>query len=118
MQAFFETYHLPWLLKASCQAAVLIVLVLAVQRAFGRRLSPRWRYGLWLLVAARLALPWTLPSSVSLFNVLSLARASVAVASLGASPEAPGAPASAATAMTPADGPAGGAGTEPASSSE
>ncbi len=71
MQAFFETYHLPSLLKASWQAAVLILLVLAVQWAFGRRLSPRWRYGLWLLVVARLALPWTIPSSVSVFNLLS-----------------------------------------------
>ena len=82
MQEFLETDHLPSLLKASWQAAVLILLVLAVQWAFGRRLSPRWRYGLWLLVVARLALPWTIPSSVSVFNVLSFSNASAAVASL------------------------------------
>ena len=74
MQQFFEGYHLPALLKASWQAAVLILLVLAVQWAFGRRLSPRWRYGLWLLVVARLALPWTIPSSVSVFNLLNSPR--------------------------------------------
>jgi beta-lactamase regulating signal transducer with metallopeptidase domain len=90
MQAFFETYHLPWLLKASCQAAVLILLVLAVQWAFGRRLSPRWRYGLWLLVVVRLALPWTMPSSVSVFNLLNLPNASAAVARLKATPRAQG----------------------------
>jgi beta-lactamase regulating signal transducer with metallopeptidase domain len=90
MQAFFETYHLPWLLKASCQAAVLILLVLAVQWAFGRRLSPRWRYGLWLLVVVRLALPWTMPSSVSVFNLLNLPNASAAVAKLSANPKAQG----------------------------
>src|SRR5664279_2787159 len=90
MQAFFETYHLPWLLKASCQAAVLILLVLAVQWAFGRRLSPRWRYGLWLLVVVRLALPWTMPSSVSVFNLLNLPNASAAVAKLSATPKAQG----------------------------
>jgi bla regulator protein BlaR1 len=90
MQAFFETYHLPWLVKASCQAAVLILLVLAVQWAFGRRLSPRWRYGLWLLVVVRLALPWTMPSSVSVFNLLNLPNASAAVARLKATPRAQG----------------------------
>jgi beta-lactamase regulating signal transducer with metallopeptidase domain len=90
MQAFFETYHLPWLLKASCQAAVLILLVLAVQWAFGKRLSPRWRYGLWLLVVVRLALPWTMPSSVSVFNLLNLPNASAAVARLRATAEPQG----------------------------
>ena len=89
MQEFLTNYHLPSLLKASWQAAVLILLVLAVQWAFGRRLSPRWRYGLWLLVVARLALPWTIPSSVSVFNLLSFPKASAAVGQLaGATPDA------------------------------
>ena len=74
MQEFLTDYHLPWLLKASWQAAVLILLVLVVQWAVGRRLNPRWRYGLWLLVVARLALPWTIPSSVSVFNLLSYSQ--------------------------------------------
>ena len=103
MQAFFETYHLPWLLKASCQAAVLILLVLAVQRAFGRQLSPRWRYGLWLLVVVRLALPWTMPSSVSVFNLLNLPNASAAVAKLRATPKAQG-PLALSAAVVPAAG--------------
>src|ERR1039457_1597939 len=72
MQEFFETYHLPSLLKASWQGAVLILLLLAAQWALGRRLSPRWRYGLWLLVVARLALPWTIPSAISVFNLVGL----------------------------------------------
>jgi beta-lactamase regulating signal transducer with metallopeptidase domain len=93
MQEFLTNYHLPSLLKASWQAAVLILLVLAVQWALGRRLSPRWRYGLWLLVVARLAVPWTLPSSVSLFNLLSFSHASAAVASLRANSGGPGTPA-------------------------
>jgi beta-lactamase regulating signal transducer with metallopeptidase domain len=90
MQEFLTDYHLPWLLKASWQAAVLILLVLVVQWALGRRLSPRWRYGLWLLVVARLAMPWTIPSSVSVFNLLSYSRAASAFASLRANPERPG----------------------------
>ena len=72
MQEFLTNYHLPSLLKASWQGAVLILLLLAAQWAFGRRLSPRWRYGLWLLVVARLALPWTIPSSISVFNFAQL----------------------------------------------
>jgi beta-lactamase regulating signal transducer with metallopeptidase domain len=82
MQNFLTDYPLPSLLKASWQAAVLVLLVLAVQWAFGRRLSPRWRYGLWLLVVARLALPWTIPSSISVFNLMRLPKASAAVATL------------------------------------
>jgi beta-lactamase regulating signal transducer with metallopeptidase domain len=90
MQNFLTDYHLPLLLKASWQAAVVILLVLAVQWAFGRRLSPRWRYGLWLLVVARLALPWTIPSPVSVFNLKSLPKASAAVATLRANAEPQG----------------------------
>ncbi len=102
MQEFLSNYHLPLLLKASWQAAVLILLVLAAQWAFGRRLSPRWRYGLWLLVVARLALPWTMPSPVSVFNWLSFPGASAAVASLRANSGAPASPAPAA--VVPAEG--------------
>ncbi len=68
MQALFS--HLPGLLKMSGQASILIILVLAVQWLCGRRLQPRWRCALWLLVLLRLALPWTIPSPASLFNVL------------------------------------------------
>jgi beta-lactamase regulating signal transducer with metallopeptidase domain len=98
MQEFFTDYHLASLLKASWQAGVLILLVLAAQWALGPRLSPRWRYGLWLLVVARLALPWTIPSPVSLFNFVRLPQTPVAVSGLGAASEAPGAPAAAPTA--------------------
>ncbi len=64
--------HLPALLKSSGQASVLIVLVLIVQWALGGRLNPRWRCALWLLVVLRLAWPWTIPSPLSLFNLLQL----------------------------------------------
>ena len=62
--------HLPVLLRLSGQASILILLVLAAQWLCGRRLQPRWRCALWLLVLLRLALPWTVPSPASLFNVL------------------------------------------------
>jgi len=73
MQALFS--HLPGLLRMSGQASILIVLVLAAQWLCGRRLQPRWRCALWLLVLLRLALPWTIPSPASLFNVLKLPAA-------------------------------------------
>ncbi len=64
--------HLPVLLKMSGEASVLILLVLAAQGICGRRLAPRWRHALWLLVLLRLALPWSLPSPASLFNVVKI----------------------------------------------
>jgi len=66
----------PALLKMSGQASILIFLVLAAQWLCGRRLQPRWRYALWLLVLLRLALPWTIPSPASLFNLLRMPPAS------------------------------------------
>ena len=64
--------HLPALLRMSEAASVLIVLVLATQWLCGRRLKPRWRCALWLLVLLRLALPGTIPSPASLFNLVKL----------------------------------------------
>jgi beta-lactamase regulating signal transducer with metallopeptidase domain len=90
MQEFIEYESM--LLKASWQAAALIVLVLIVQWAFGRRLSPRWRHGLWLVVVLRLALPWTIPSAFSLFNLLDFSRVSDAIAGLQAIPGAADSP--------------------------
>src|SRR5262245_20354724 len=82
MQNVLQSFPLAPLLKASWQAGVLILLVLAVQWAFGGQLSPRLRYGLWLLVVARLALPWTIPSGLSLFNLVNISRAGGALAEL------------------------------------
>ncbi|MCU0726908.1 MAG: M56 family metallopeptidase [Planctomycetes bacterium] len=48
---------LDWLLATSWQAAALVLLVLLAQRLLWRRLSPRWRCGLWWIVVARLVLP-------------------------------------------------------------
>ncbi len=57
-----------WLLAASCQASVLAVLILLIQRLLGARLNPRWRYALWLLVLLRLVLPVEPESALSLFQ--------------------------------------------------
>jgi bla regulator protein BlaR1 len=66
---FFE-----WLLRASWQAAVLTVLVLCVQFCLRKRLDGRWRHLLWFLVLARLVMPWSPPSPVSLFNYVHFER--------------------------------------------
>src|SRR5258707_556077 len=86
MEELIPYHPLLSLLKASWQGAVLILLVMVTQWAFRRQLSPRWRYGLWLLVVIRLVLPWTLPSPVSVFNFLKYSRASYSLAGAQASP--------------------------------
>src|SRR5437867_12916511 len=82
--------YLLLLLKASWQAAALVVLVLAARWVFGRRLKPQWRFGLWFLVVIRLALPWTIHSPVSLFNFLSFPNLSTPIAGVWTTPEGPG----------------------------
>ena len=61
--------HLNWLLNHSLEAGMLVLLVLAVQWLFRRRLTNRWRFALWWIVLARLLLPFSPPSAVSLFNL-------------------------------------------------
>src|SRR5436309_1954465 len=80
MQYLNEHQPLHWLLKSSWQAAVLILLVLVVQWLFRRQLSPRWRYSLWLLVVIRLALPFTVASRTSLFNLVKFGSSSPPIA--------------------------------------
>jgi beta-lactamase regulating signal transducer with metallopeptidase domain len=58
-----------WTWKTSLEATVLISLVLLVQFAFAKVLSPRWRYGLGLLILLRLVLPAAPASPLSIFNL-------------------------------------------------
>ncbi len=58
-----------WILQTTWQAAALAGLILLAQRLLGKRLSPAWRYGLWLLLVARLLMPVTPPSAFSIFNL-------------------------------------------------
>lgn len=58
-----------WLLRTSWQASILAIVILAVQWAFQKRLSARWRYALWFLLIARLALPILPSSPISIFNL-------------------------------------------------
>jgi beta-lactamase regulating signal transducer with metallopeptidase domain len=56
--------------RNSVEAGVLVVVVLLAQWFFGKRIAPRWRCGLWMLVMARLLLPVSAGSVVSLFNLI------------------------------------------------
>ena len=58
------------LVRATAQASVLAVAVWLVIHALGEHLNAGWRCRLWLLVIVRLAWPVSLPSPVSLFNLL------------------------------------------------
>ena len=55
--------------RAWWQAAVLAALVLAAQALIGRRIPPRWRHAMWMLVLVRLALPVVPRSPFSVFNL-------------------------------------------------
>jgi beta-lactamase regulating signal transducer with metallopeptidase domain/sugar lactone lactonase YvrE len=57
-----------WLLRASWQASILVLVVLTAQWIFRRHLSAQWRHALWLLVLLRLVLPSMPSSPMSLYN--------------------------------------------------
>ena len=58
-----------WTWKNSVQVALLIGLVLLVQKVLGRWLTPRLRYALSLLILFRLLLPAVPPSPLSIENL-------------------------------------------------
>src|SRR6266446_2102255 len=70
-----------WVLQTTWHAAVLAGLILLAQWLFRKRLSPAWRYGLWLLLVVRLLIPLPPQSPLSIFN---LARIEPLRTSLGA----------------------------------
>src|SRR5688500_5471432 len=58
-----------WLVRTSWQALVLVVIVAGLQWVFGKLLTPRWKYALWMLVVVRLLMPAAPSSSWSVFSV-------------------------------------------------
>ena len=59
-----------WALETSAYAAALVLLVIAAQSIFGKLMSPKWRYGLSLLILVRLLLPISPESRLSITNLL------------------------------------------------
>ena len=62
------TPFLTGLSRVSAQAGVLVLLILALQWTLRDRFGPRARCLLWWLVAARLLVPVSFPSSLSVYN--------------------------------------------------
>src|SRR5437762_14066871 len=84
-----------WVLQTTWQAAVLAGLILLTQGLFRKRLSPAWRYGLWLLLVVRLLIPVPPQSALSIFNLARLEPIRTrlrAASSPSRSPMAPTAP--------------------------
>ncbi len=57
------------LLRTSLQAALLVAVILTVQWAFSKRLSPGWRHALWGLLVVRLLMIWAPASPLSVYNL-------------------------------------------------
>jgi beta-lactamase regulating signal transducer with metallopeptidase domain len=73
MIALLDTFG-PAVWRASWQAAVLGLAVVAVSRLLGERIAPRWRYLLWCIVAVRLLWVTTPASPWSAFNLVRWGR--------------------------------------------
>ena len=58
------------ILDVSWQAAVLVLLIMAVQWLLRDKLSARFRHALWGLLFVRLALPRTVPSPFSVYSLV------------------------------------------------
>ncbi|MFC1461892.1 M56 family metallopeptidase, partial [Verrucomicrobiota bacterium] len=71
MMIFIEKTEpfLCWLMRTSWQTSILICLVFLAQWILRKKLSPGWRYGLWMLVLVRMLLPVTPESAWSVFNL-------------------------------------------------
>jgi beta-lactamase regulating signal transducer with metallopeptidase domain len=65
-------FALSWLIHAAWQAGLLAAAVLALTWLLRSRLQPRWRFALWLVVLARLALPVLPAAPWSAFQLVSI----------------------------------------------
>lgn len=65
IQPFFD-----WLLQTTLIGSVVIVLILAAQKALGGKLGPRWCHALWLVLLIRLVLPGAFPGQINLLNLV------------------------------------------------
>ena len=55
--------------QTTWQATVVAGLILLAQWLFRKQLTPAWRHGLWFLLVARLLMPASFPSALSIFNL-------------------------------------------------
>ena len=58
-----------WVLRTSVEASVLVVVILILKAVLRERMSVRWHAAVWLVVIAKMLLPWTPESPISLYNI-------------------------------------------------
>lgn len=74
-QATIHFYpYFQWVLSTSVMASIMVGLILLSKVLLKDKLNIRWHYLLWILLMARLILPWTLESSFSIYNLVDLNR--------------------------------------------
>ncbi|MGG4441772.1 M23/M56 family metallopeptidase [Brevibacillus fortis] len=59
-----------WTLYNSIEASLLVILILLCQQLGKNHFPIRWHYAVWFLLLWKLAIPWSLDSSISLYNWL------------------------------------------------
>lgn len=89
--AFLESLALGlrWIFFASLKASILAGIILLLQWLLRRKLPANLRYALWLLFMARLVIPFSLESRISLFNLLPLRNVQAFSISYNASEQLP-----------------------------
>ncbi|MHC4574915.1 MAG: M56 family metallopeptidase, partial [Planctomycetota bacterium] len=72
METFFAelSSFFGWLVRSTIQVSILVCIVLVLKAVVRTRLGARWHYYLWLLVVARMIMPWAPESRISLFNLV------------------------------------------------
>lgn len=64
----FDLFNI--VLQLSLAGTVTAAIILLVKAVAGKRLTARWHYVVWFILIVKLAVPVTVPSSISLFNLL------------------------------------------------
>ncbi len=52
------SWFFKWLIVSTVHVSVLICLILVIKAVIRERLTIRWHYWLWLLLLARMLMPW------------------------------------------------------------
>lgn len=59
-----------WIMQSTLEICILICLVLAIKCFTGNNKSSKWQYIIWLIVLAKMLLPWSPESELSVFNIV------------------------------------------------
>ncbi|TKI58243.1 hypothetical protein E8L90_24205 [Brevibacillus antibioticus] len=59
-----------WTLHNSIEASLLVILILLCQQLGKKHFSIRWHHAVWFLLLWKLAVPWSIDSTISLYNWL------------------------------------------------